>query len=75
MIVTALHPHIPDYEQGCHAVVADRGEPHTERLDLSGQEEEVVHKEISRGLLILGRGGVAGEGAGCPQNPQKLLIF
>ena len=39
------------------------------------EKEEVVHKEISRGLLILGWGGVAGEGTRCPQNPQKLLIF
>ena len=28
------------------------------------EKEEEIHKEISRGLLILGSGGVAGEGGG-----------
>ncbi len=35
---------LPDYEEGGDTVVADGCEPHAERLDLSGQQQEVVHK-------------------------------
>lgn len=35
---------VPDDEEGGDAVVADGSEPHVERLDFSGQQEEVVHK-------------------------------
>lgn len=35
---------LPDYEERRDTVVADGSEPHAERLDFSGQQEEVVHK-------------------------------
>lgn len=41
---------LPDDEEGGDAVVADGCEPHIEWLDLSGLQEEVVHKRSDRSL-------------------------